>query len=141
MSLSENRFPVFRDMLYNDRDWKEGRPMPLSVFAADIVLPAPLLLVEDDIVVRRRLEDILLQFGYKPDAIIFAATLAEARACINEQPVALALVDIGLPDGSGIDLIAELNALDPGVAILVISAWCTQDVILSALVRVPLATF
>lgn len=107
--------------------------MPLRAFAADIVLPAPLLLVEDDIVVRRRLEDILLQFGYKPDAIIFAATLAEARACINEQPVALALVDIGLPDGSGIDLIAELNALDPGVAILVISAWCTQDVILSAL--------
>jgi DNA-binding NarL/FixJ family response regulator len=107
--------------------------MPLSVLATDIVLPAPVLLVEDDMAVRRRLEGLLLQFGYKLDAVIFAASLAEARACLAEQPVALALVDIGLPDGSGIDLIAELHASDPGLAILVISAWCTQDVILSAL--------
>ncbi|UKK95368.1 response regulator transcription factor [Brucella pseudogrignonensis] len=107
--------------------------MPLSVLATDIVLPAPVLLVEDDMAVRRRLEGLLIQFGYKLDAIIFAASLAEARACLAEQPVALALVDIGLPDGSGIDLIVELHASDPGLAILVISAWCTQDVILSAL--------
>ncbi len=107
--------------------------MPLSVLATDIVLPAPVLLVEDDIAVRRRLEGLLLQFGYKLDAIIFAASLAEARACLAEQPVALALVDIGLPDGSGIDLIGELHVSDPGLAILVISAWCTQEVILSAL--------
>lgn len=107
--------------------------MVLSALAADIMLPAPVLLVEDDMLVRRRLEGILLQFGYKLDAIVFAASLAEARACLADQPVALALVDIGLPDGSGIDLIAELHASDPGLAVLVISAWCTQDVILSAL--------
>lgn len=107
--------------------------MSLSVLATDIVLPAPVLLVEDDMAVRRRLEGLLLQFGYKLDAVVFAASLAEARAFLAEQPVALALVDIGLPDGSGIDLIAELHASDPGLPILVISAWCTQDVILSAL--------
>lgn len=107
--------------------------MPLSALAADIVLPAPVLLVEDDMAVRRRLEGILTQFGYKLEAIIFAASLAEARACLADQPVALALVDIGLPDGSGIDLITELHASDPGLSVLVISAWCTQDVILSAL--------
>ena len=107
--------------------------MPLSALAADIALPAPVLLVEDDMVVRRRLEILLLQFGYQLETIIFAASLAEARACMADQPVALALVDIGLPDGSGIDLISELHASDPGLAILVISAWCTQDVILSAL--------
>lgn len=107
--------------------------MPLSALAADIALPAPVLLVEDDMVVRRRLEMLLLQFGYQLEAIIFAASLAEARACMADQPVALALVDIGLPDGSGIDLISELHTSDPGLAILVISAWCTQDVILSAL--------
>lgn len=107
--------------------------MQFRALAADIVLPAPVLLVEDDMLVRQRLEDLLLQFGYKLDALIFAATLAEARACLAEQPVALALVDIGLPDGSGIDLISELHTSDPGLAILVISAWCTQDVILAAL--------
>lgn len=107
--------------------------MPLSTIAANLVLPAPVLVVEDDMQVRRRLEDMLLQFGYKLDALIYAASLSEARACLSDQPVALALIDIGLPDGSGIDLISELNNADPGLSILVISAWATQDIILSAL--------
>jgi DNA-binding NarL/FixJ family response regulator len=99
----------------------------------DLVLPAPVLLVEDDPLVRRRLEGILLQLGYQPDALVFADSLAEARACLAEQPVALALVDLGLPDGSGIDLIAELRAADPALGILVVSAWTTQDAILASL--------
>lgn len=107
--------------------------MSLNTLAVDIALPAPVLLVEDDLVVRRRLEGILMQFGYKLEAIIFAASLAEARSYLAEQPVSLALVDLGLPDGNGVELIKELHASDPGLAILVISAWCTQDVILSAL--------
>lgn len=107
--------------------------MPLSTIAANLILPAPVLIVEDDMQVRRRLEDMLLQFGYRLDALIFAASLAEARACLADQPIALALIDIGLPDGSGIDLISELNSIDLGLSILVISAWATQDIILSAL--------
>jgi len=39
-----------------------------------------------------------------------AATLAEARAWIGRRPAPdLALVDLGLPDGNGVDFIAELN--------------------------------
>ena len=45
----------------------------------------------------------------------------------------MALVDLGLPDGSGIELISQLRAADPGMGILVISAWSTEDAILSAL--------
>ena len=45
----------------------------------------------------------------------------------------MALVDLGLPDGNGIDLIAELRQADPGMGILVISAWSTEDAILAAL--------
>lgn len=103
------------------------------MLTAELVLPAPVLLVEDEPLVCRRLEGLLLQLGYQPDALVFASSLAEARACLASQPVALALVDLGLPDGSGIDLIGEMHAADPGLAILVISAWCTEDAILSAL--------
>lgn len=104
-------------------------PMP----APELILPAPVLLVEDELVIRRRIEGLLLQIGYLPEALVFAASLAEARACLVDQPVALALVDLGLPDGSGIDLIAEMHAADPGLAILVISAWSTEDAIFAAL--------
>lgn len=107
--------------------------MSLRELAADLALPAPVLLVEDDPLVRRRLEGLLLQLGYAGEALVFAESLATARACLVNQPIALALVDLGLPDGSGVDLIADLRATDPGLGILVISAWSTQDAILAAL--------
>jgi len=107
--------------------------MSASPLASELTLPAPVLLVEDEPLVCRRLEGLLLQLGYQADALIFAGSLAEARACLASQPVALALVDLGLPDGSGIELITDMHAADPGLAILVISAWCTEDAILAAL--------
>lgn len=103
------------------------------MFAPELTLPAPVLLVEDEPLVCRRLEGVLRQLGYQPDALVVASSLAEARAYLQEQPVALALVDLGLPDGNGIDLIAEMHAADPSLSILVISAWSTEDVILAAL--------
>jgi DNA-binding NarL/FixJ family response regulator len=107
--------------------------MSEATFAVDLVLPAPVLLVEDDPLVRRRLEGIVLQLGYQPDALVATGSLAETRAFLAKQPVALALVDLGLPDGSGIDLIAEMHSADPQLRVLVISAWTTQDAILASL--------
>jgi DNA-binding NarL/FixJ family response regulator len=51
----------------------------------------------------------------------------------DEQPFALALVDVGLPDGNGIDLIRALHQRDAALPVLVISAWSTEQVIVSAL--------
>lgn len=107
--------------------------MVVRTLAADLVLPAPVLLIEDDPLVQRRLERLLMQLGYEADALVFAASLGEARALLADQPVALALVDLGLPDGSGVDLIGELHTSSPALPILVISAWSTQDAILAAL--------
>ncbi len=100
---------------------------------AESTLPAPVLVVEDEPLIRQRLQGVLAHLGYTPDTLVMAGTLAEARACLASDPVALALVDLGLPDGSGIDLIAELRAADPTLGILVISAWSTEDAILAAL--------
>lgn len=96
-------------------------------------LPVPVLVVEDEALIRQRLGGILGRFGYFPELIHFAGTLGEARRIAAAQPVALALVDLGLPDGNGCELIAELRAADPGMGILVISAWSTEDAILAAL--------
>ncbi|AJD47880.1 two component LuxR family transcriptional regulator [Isoalcanivorax pacificus W11-5] len=100
---------------------------------AEPALPSPVLIVEDDPLIRRRLERILLQVGYRPDMLCHAASLAEARQHQAAQCTALALVDLGLPDGHGTELIAELRAADPAMGILVISAWSTEDAIMAAL--------
>lgn len=100
---------------------------------AEPSLPAPVLVVEDESLLQQRLRGVLLALGYAPDALVFAATLSEARACLAEQPVALALVDLQLPDGNGCTLISELRTQDPGLGILVVSAWSSEDAILGAL--------
>ena len=107
--------------------------MTAALPAPESVLPAPVLVVEDEPLLQQRLRGVLLALGYAPDALLFAATLAEARAGLAQQPVALALVDLQLPDGNGCDLIAQLRADDPGLGILVVSAWSSEDAILSAL--------
>ncbi len=103
------------------------------LFSADSILPAPVLVVEDEPLLQQRLRCLLLQLGYAPDALVFVASLAEARACLAVQPVALALVDLQLPDGNGRELIEQLRADDPGLGILVVSAWSSEDAILGAL--------
>lgn len=124
------RLPQSRQIPFPTPPHPSVKPLP---FSAESTLPAPVLVVEDEPLIRQRLRDVLLGLGYTPDVLNFAESLAQARACIAEGPMALALVDLGLPDGSGIDLIAEWRAADPALPILVISAWSTEDAILAAL--------
>ncbi|WP_353193771.1 response regulator transcription factor [Pandoraea pnomenusa] len=110
--------------------------MPASTFPnAESVLPGPLLLVEDDPGMQIRMRAILRSLGYADDAVQVAGSLAQARAVLADEPFALTLIDVGLPDGSGIDLIGELHAHDPALPILVISAWSTEQIIVGALQR------
>ncbi len=99
-------------------------------------LPAPVLIVEDDALMQRRIVDILAQLGYAREVLVLAGTLADARIELARQPFALVLVDLGLPDGNGVELITQMSAsmnADDGPGILVISAWSTDDLILNAL--------
>ena len=101
--------------------------------APESALPAPVLVVEDEPLLQQRLRGVLMALGYAQEALLFAATLGEARARLAAQPVALALVDLRLPDGDGRGLIEQLRADDPGLGILVVSAWSSEDAILGAL--------
>ncbi|MDP1862838.1 MAG: PAS domain S-box protein [Thiobacillus sp.] len=51
-----------------------------------------------------------------------ADSLATAREKLGTGEYALVILDIGLPDGSGLDLLALLNAADPPIPALVFSA-------------------
>ena len=77
------------------------------------------LLVDDHLSFR---EAMAIVFGLQPDITVVAqaGSLAEARDVLAD--VDLAVVDLGLPDGSGLDLIGELRAVNPQGAVLVLTA-------------------
>ena len=101
--------------------------------APEAVLPVPVLIVEDEYVIQRRLKIILTNLGYNEDVLLFANTVKEAYSIIQQQPIALALVDLGLPDGSGISIIEKIREQDAQALILVVSAWSTQDSLFRAI--------
>jgi len=78
-----------------------------------------ILLVDDDPGIRFSFAKYLAKEGYETVA---AASLAEAREAVAAQRVDAVLLDLLLPDGNGIDLIADLRADRPDMAIIVISA-------------------
>jgi DNA-binding response OmpR family regulator len=84
--------------------------------------PLTVLIVEDHELTRRFLADHLCADGYEP---LQAGTIAQARALIRDRAPALAVLDLQLPDGDGLDLLAELR--DPqgggesGLPVLVLS--------------------
>lgn len=101
--------------------------------APEAVLPVPVLIVEDEYVIQRRLKIILTNLGYNEDVLLFANTVKEAYSILQQQPIALALVDLGLPDGSGISIIEKIREQDAQALILVVSAWSTQDSLFTAI--------
>lgn len=103
-----------------------------TVSASD-VLPGPILIVEDDSMMQLRLSRVLAGVGYQDEALTIAGSVADANKVLALQPFALILIDIGLPDGSGIDLITTLHQQDQALPILVITTWSTEEVIVRAL--------
>lgn len=62
-----------------------------------------------------------------------AASLADARKRLADRLPQVALIDIGLPDGSGIDLIDELNRQHPDVLSVVTSVFDDDTHLFAAL--------
>lgn len=79
-----------------------------------------ILLVEDQTIFRNAFAMLL---DHEPDMEVVAqvGSLANAREVLDER-FDVAVVDLGLPDGDGRDLIGELRRSNPGVSVMVLSA-------------------
>lgn len=80
--------------------------------------PLKLLLVEDDARLRQELDLALTEEGFQLSAV---ATLADAHLALA-QPLDLVLLDLGLPDGDGMDLCRHLHQHFPNLPVLILTA-------------------
>jgi DNA-binding response OmpR family regulator len=91
--------------------------------------------IEDDPDVRRILSDLLRGTA----EIVEASNLREARSALARDGFSLIILDIGLPDGSGVEILSDMKAKNLAIPILVFSAdefdEKTSDLVASALVK------
>ena len=108
-------------------------PSAVAPAPAKAILPAAgvdgngerILVVEDEDGVREFALRILTDHRYKVAA---AATCEEARTRMREEgPFAVLLSDVVLPDGNGIRLADELTAAQPGLPVLLCSAYSDEQ--------------
>jgi two-component system OmpR family response regulator len=78
-----------------------------------------LLLVEDDHGLGSALRDHIRAEGHTLD---WMDTLADARSCLDAVGYDLALLDLGLPDGGGIELLRELRARERRLPVIILTA-------------------
>src|SRR5215212_7864771 len=83
------------------------------------------VLLVDDNARFRQAYNRLLELQPDLEVVGTAGSLAEARTMLSGVDVAL--LDRGLPDGDGLELIGELRAMNPGARVYVISS--TDEVI------------
>ena len=92
----------------------------------------PILIVEDNRLVRRSLVMMLEELGYRP---IEAGTGKEALAILNaESEIVAALVDLRLPDIDGVDLAKALRAKRPELRLVIASGQSVPD---ASLAEIP----
>lgn len=82
--------------------------------------PITIVLVEDEDLVRASVRGILAEHGFAVLAEA-ASAAAGAEAVLRERPQ-ICLIDIGLPDADGIELVRRLSAEAPETALVVFSA-------------------
>ena len=86
------------------------------------VIGVRVLLVEDHAAIREALASTFEREGF--EVVGQAGSIAEARGMLedSEHPIDVALIDLGLPDGYGAELIEELGEAHPNAQALVLSA-------------------
>jgi two-component system, NtrC family, response regulator PilR len=78
-----------------------------------------LLIVDDEASLRDFLSIVFEEEGWRVET---AGSLAEARIALAKHEPDIILCDLMLPDGTGIDLVREVKAATPSVAVVMITA-------------------
>nr|NJM00925.1 sigma-54-dependent Fis family transcriptional regulator [Desulfobacula sp.] len=85
---------------------------------------AKILVIDDDEGVVHTLSRIIESLGFEVD---HALTLAAGMGKINALDVDLVLLDVNLPDGSGLDVIGEVSAMPDAPQVIILTAYSDPD--------------
>jgi len=95
--------------------------------------PLTLLVVDDHEVVRQGLVALLdRREGFQ--VVAEAGTVAEAIAAARRFEPDLVIMDVRLPDGSGIEACREIRAERPATRVLILTSYPDEEAVLSAIV-------
>src|SRR6202030_4576845 len=83
-----------------------------------------ILVVDDESEIREGLELLLTSEGY---GVTSAGTGESGLAKLEERPFDLLLLDVSLPDRNGLDLLKEVRRRDPGLSVVLITAYGSID--------------
>ena len=94
--------------------------------------PLAIVLVEDDVAFQ---DAFRAAVGAASDLLVIgvAATVAQARAMLEGPAADVLVVDLGLPDGSGIDVIREAHAVWPDCAIMVSTTFADERHVIASI--------
>lgn len=91
----------------------------------DALLPRPaILIVDDDPDIAAGLMDLLEHDGYQVQSV---QTGREAIARVSEQSFATVLLDLGLPDCDGSEVLAAILSMVPTLPVIVLTAYSTLE--------------
>ncbi len=82
------------------------------------------LIVEDNQDLVMGLQDLLRHDGY---AVTVAGTVAGAIELVRTQHFSAILLDLGLPDGDGLDVLKESQRLSPSLPVVIVTANISPD--------------
>ncbi len=88
------------------------------------------LIVDDELNIRKTLRILLYDADFE---VYEAKDINEAKDLINKQYFDIALVDLRLPDGSGIDILKSIKGEYPNTEVLIITAFASTDTAITAM--------
>jgi two-component system cell cycle response regulator len=88
-----------------------------------------ILVVDDDANLRKTLADILKVKGYE---VIVVATGHKAILEVKQNMVSMVLIDLMLPDMSGLEVMAQIKAISPLTEVIILTGHASMDTAIEA---------
>jgi DNA-binding NtrC family response regulator len=88
------------------------------------------LIIDDDRATSAGMADVVEEWGYEPEV---ADTVKAGWAAVSKLVPDVAIVDLKLPDGSGLDLLHRIKETYPDISVIILTGHATVDSAVKAL--------